>query len=160
MRRLLASVGLAALGFSLTVPASAHNERYVHEFAWGASPNPSTANDGAQVYSIDEVVAAKAYMSDGVKSWDVVIRPVNGGPPSTCHEDLVRDDSKRPPYPPDRVHQLPWDTTRATKHTLPGATHEADAGNVGFNRVWRFRRTSGPRPTASTRSRSPPTTLT
>jgi hypothetical protein len=136
MRRLLAVAGLAALGLSLTVPASAHNERYVHEFAWGAAPNPSTANDGAQVYSIDEVVAAKVTMTDGVKSWDVVIRPLNGGQPSTCHEDLVRDDSKRPPYPPTVYINCPWDTTRATNHILAGQTSEADAGNVNFNRVW------------------------
>jgi hypothetical protein len=137
MRRLLAvAAGLAALGLSLTVPAFAHNERYVHEFAWGASPNPSTANDGSQVYSIDEVVAVKAYMTDGVKSWDVVIRPVNGGQPSSCHEDLVRDTNKSPQYPQTVYINCPWDTTRATNHTLPGATNEADAGNVKFNRVW------------------------
>jgi len=138
MRRLLATVGLAALGLSLTVPASAHYERYVHELSWTAAPNPSTANDGSQVYSIDEVVAAKVYMSDGVKSWDVVIEPVNGGPASTCHEDLVRDDTKRPPYPPTVYINCPWDTTRATNHTLPPGvkTNEADAGNVNFSRVW------------------------
>jgi hypothetical protein len=136
MRRLLAVVGLATLGLSLTVSASAHNERYVHEFAWGASPNPSTANDGAEVYSIDEVVAAKVYMADGVKSWDVVIRPVNGGHPSTCHEDLVRDPNKNPQYPQTVYINCPWDTTRATIHTLSGPTSEADAGNVKFNRVW------------------------
>ena len=136
MRRLLAAVGLAALGLTLAVPASAHNERYVHELSWTAAPNPSTANDGSQVYSIDELVAAKVYMSDGVKSWDVVITPVNGGQPSTCHEDLVRDDSKRPPYPPTVYINCPWDTTRATNHKLPGPTNEADAGNVNFSRVW------------------------
>ena len=122
---------------TLTVPlASAHDERYVHEFAWGASPSPSTANDGAQVYSIDEVVAAKVFMTDGVRSWDVVIRPVNGGPPSTCHEDLAQDTKKSPPYPQTVYINCPWDTTRATKHTLPGSTPEADAGNVNFSRTW------------------------
>jgi len=136
MRRLLAAAGLAVLGVSLTVPASAHNERYVHEFAWGAAPNPSTANDGAQVYSIDEVVAAKIYMTDGVKSWDVVIRPVNGGQPSSCHEDLARDPNKSPQYPQTVYINCPWDTTRATSHFLQGATSEADAGNVKFSRVW------------------------
>ena len=134
MRKLVVATGLAALGVSLIVPvASAHNERYIHELAWTAAPNPSTANDGAQVYSIDEVVAAKVYMSDGVKSWDVVIRPVNGGPPSTCHEDLAWENND---YPKTVYINCPWDTTRATKHTLPGATSAANAGDVKFNRVW------------------------
>jgi hypothetical protein len=135
MRRLLVSAGLAALGLSLIVPiASAHNEQYSgHELAWGAAPNPSTANDGAQVYSIDEVVAAKVSMNDGVKSWDVVIRPVNGGPASTCHEDLLLDNNK---YPQTVYINCPWDTTRATSHTLPGHTPAAQAGDVKFNRVW------------------------
>ena len=137
MRRLLVGASLAVLVMTAVVPlASAHNERYVHEMAWGAAPNPSTANDGAQVYSIDEVVAAKAYLTDGVKSWDVVIRPVNGGQPSTCHEDLVRDPNKSPQYPQTVYINCPWDTTRATNHFLQGATSEADAGNVKFSRVW------------------------
>jgi hypothetical protein len=122
MRRLLVSAGLAALGLSLIVPvASAHNEQYVHEFAWTAAPNPSTANDGAQVYSIDEVVAAKIFMNDGVKSWDVVMRPVNGGQPSTCHEDLALENNN---YPQTVYINCPWDTTRAKNYFLPGATPE------------------------------------
>ncbi len=133
-RRLVAAVGLAALGLSLTAPlASAHDERYVHEFAWGASPNPTTANDGAQVYSNDELVAAKVSMTDGVRSWDVVIRPANGGQPSTCHEDLAQQDGK---YPSTVYINCPWDTTRATNHTLPGATSHNDAANVNFGRTW------------------------
>ena len=135
MRRLLAAAaGLAALGLSLTVPAFAHNEQYSgHELAWGAAPKPSTANDGAQVYSIDEVVAAKVTMTDGVKSWDVVIRPVNGGAPSTCHEDLAWENNG---YPQNVYINCPWDTTRATRHMLPGATSAANAGNDTYNRVW------------------------
>lgn len=134
MRKLLFATGLAALGLSLIVPvASAHNERYVHDLAWGASPDPTTANDGAQVYSNDEVVAAGVHFADGVRSWDVVIRPVNGGQPSTCHEDLAQEDGK---YPPDVYINCPWDTTRATNHTLPGATRGVDARDPKFNRTW------------------------
>jgi len=134
MRRHLVAVGLAALGLSLLVSgASAHNERYVHDIAWGASPNPTTANDGAQVYANDEVIAAAVHFADGVRSWDVVIRPVNGGPPSICHEDLAQENGK---YPSDVYINCPWDTTRATNHTLPGATRGDDARDPKFNRVW------------------------
>ncbi len=134
MRRLLLATGLAALGLSLIVPvASAHNERYVHDLAWGASPNPTTANDGAQVFNNDEVVAAAVHFADGVRSWDVVLRPVNGGQPSTCHEDLAQEDGK---YPADVYINCPWDTTRATAHTLPGATRGVDAREPKFNRTW------------------------
>ena len=132
MRRFLVLAGVAVLGLSVTVPAFAHNEQYVHEMAWGTSPDstgqpaPTTANDGAQVFANDEVVAAKASMIDGVRSWDVVIRPVNGGQPSTCHEDLAQQNGR---YPQTVYINCPWDTTRATNHTLPGATAGADAGN-------------------------------
>lgn len=134
MRRLLLATGLAALGLTLVAPvASAHSERYVHDLAWGASPNPTTANDDSQVYSNDEVVAAAVHFADGVRSWDVVLRPVNGGQPSTCHEDLAQEDGK---YPADVYINCPWDTTRATAHTLPGATRGADARDPKFNRTW------------------------
>ena len=134
MRRLLVSTGLAALGLSLIVPvASAHNERYVHDLAWGASPNPTTASDGSQVYANDEVVAAAVHFADGVRSWDVVLRPVSGGQPSTCHEDLAQENGK---YPADVYINCPWDTTRATNHTLPGATRGDDAKDPKFNRTW------------------------
>jgi hypothetical protein len=136
MRRFPAAAALAAITLSLVVPlASAHNEQYgAHSMAWGASPNPTTANDGAQVYSIDEVVAAKAHFVDGVRSWDVVIRPVNGGQPSSCHEDLATDE--RGKYPTDVYINCPWDTTRATKHTLPGRTPGDQADDPKFARVW------------------------
>jgi hypothetical protein len=133
MRRLQAVAGLAALGLSLTVPAFAHNEQYVHEMAWTSDPDPTTANDGAQVFNNDEVVAAKASMVDGVRSWDVVIRPVNGGQPSTCHEELAQQNGR---YPQTVYINCPWDTTRATNHTLSGYTSGNDAGNVNFSRVW------------------------
>jgi hypothetical protein len=134
MRKLAFATGLAALGLSLIVPvASAHNERYVHDLAWGASPNPTTANDGAEVFNNDEVVAAAVHFADGVRSWDVVLRPVNGGQPSTCHEDLAQEDGR---YPADVYINCPWDTTRATAHTLPGATRGIEARDPKFNRTW------------------------
>ena len=134
MRKLVFATGLAAIGLSLIVPvASAHNERYVHDIAWGASPNPTTANDGAEVFNNDEVVAAVVHFADGVRSWDVVLRPVNGGQPSTCHEDLAQEDGK---YPVDVYINCPWDTTRAIAHTLPGATRGIEARDPKFNRTW------------------------
>ena len=121
MRRLIAAVSLAALGLTLTVPlATAHDQQWVHEFAWTTSPDPSTAPDGSVVWSNDELVAAKITMNDGVKSWDVVIRPVNGGQASTCHEDLATDRNGN--YPPTVYINCPWDTTRAKNHILPGPT--------------------------------------
>jgi hypothetical protein len=135
MRRLAAAATLAAVALSLAVPlASAHNEQYVHSMAWGASPNPTTASDGAQVYNNDEVVAAVVNFADGVRSWDVVIRPVNGGQPSTCHEDMAQEEGGK--YPQQVYINCPWDTTRAKKHTLPGATRTEDAKNPNFQRTW------------------------
>jgi hypothetical protein len=134
MRRFVAAASLAALGLTLVVPlASAHTDPNVHTLAWGADPNPTTANDGAQVYSNDEVVAAVVDFDDGVKSWDVVIRPVNGGQPSTCHEDLAQKEGK---YPSRVYINCPWDTTRAKNHTLPGSTDFNDAQQPQFSRVW------------------------
>jgi hypothetical protein len=111
--------------------------------AWGSSPDPSTgepapttANDGTQVFSTDEVVAASANFADGVRSWDVVIRPVNGGQPSSCHEDLAQENGR---YPQKVYINCPWDTTRATKHTLPPerpTTTGADAAKPDFQRTW------------------------
>ena len=138
MRRLLAAATLAALGLSLAVPlaASAHNDPNEHILEWGKSPNPTTANDGGQVWANDEVVGAYAKFADGVKSWDVVIRPVNGGPASTCHEDLAQD---RNAYPAEVYISCPWDTTRATEHTLAGATLGANAKDPRFSRTWQSR---------------------
>ena len=133
MRRLLAAAALAAVGLSLAIPVASAHDDPTHAMAWGASPNPTTANDGAQVYSNDEIVAASANFADGVRSWDVVIRPVNGGQPSTCHEDLAQENGR---YPQKVYINCPWDTTRATKHTLPGATASADAANASFQRTW------------------------
>lgn len=133
-RHLVAAATIAALGLGLTVlPASAHPDTGEHRFAWGASPNPTTANDGAQVFSNDEVVAAAVEFIDGVKSWDVVIRPVNGGPASTCHEDIAQQNGK---YPQRIYINCPWDTTRGTNHTLPGSTNPADAERAEFTRTW------------------------
>ena len=125
MRRLLASATLAAIGLSLTVPlALAHNDAQVHTVGWGASPDPTTAADGSEVWSNDELIAAWADFDDGVKSWDVVIRPVNGGQPSTCHEDLALENNR---YPQKVYINCPWDTTRAKRYTLPGPTPAAVA---------------------------------
>lgn len=125
MRRLLASATLAAIGLTITVPmASAHNDPQVHKVGWGASPDPTTAPDGTEVWANDEVIAAWAEFNDGVKSWDVVIRPVNGGQPSTCHEDLALENNR---YPQKVYINCPWDTTRAKRYTLPGPTPKAVA---------------------------------
>lgn len=133
-RRVVAAATLAALGLGLTIPlASAHGDAGEHRFAWGASPNPSTANDGREVFNNDEVVAAAVEFIDGVKSWDVVIRPVNGGPASTCREDIAQQNGK---YPQKIYINCPWDTTRATNHTLPGSTAPADAQRAEFSRTW------------------------
>jgi hypothetical protein len=143
MRRLLVATGLAAFSLSaVAVPLAMAHTDSAHAMAWGTSPNPTTgqpapttANDGAQVFSNDEVVAAKVQMVDGIKSWDVVIRPVDGGQPSTCHEDLAQNEQTAK-YPQEVYINCPWDTTRATNHTLPGATPGRDAGDVNFSRVW------------------------
>ena len=125
MRRLLAAAALAAIGLTATVPlASAHNDPQVHKVGWGASPDPTTAADGNEVWANDEVIAAWAEFNDGVKSWDVVIRPVNGGQPSTCHEDLALENNR---YPQKVYINCPWDTTRAKRYTLPGPTPKAVA---------------------------------
>ena len=130
MRRLIAAVSLAALGLTLTVPlASAHDQQWVHEFAWTTSPDPNTAPDGSHVWSNDELVAAKVTMNDGVKSWDVVIRPVNGGQASTCHENLAADRNGN--YPTTVYINCPWDTTRAKNYSLPGPTPGSVASKPG-----------------------------
>jgi hypothetical protein len=137
MRRLLAAASLAALGLSLAVPvAFAHTDPNVHTLAWGSSPDPTTANDDGQVYSNDEVVAAVADFDDGVRSWDVVIRPVNGGQPSSCHEDLGRDNGGNGKYPSKVYINCPWDTTRATNHSLPSSTPPEVATKPVSTRAW------------------------
>ena len=70
---------------------------------------------------MDEVVAAYANFADGIKSWDVVLRPVNGGQPSTCHEDLAQDPNSKG-YPTEVYINCPWNTTVASEHTLDGPT--------------------------------------
>jgi hypothetical protein len=137
MRRLLAGAALAAIGLTTVVPlASAHVDPNEHILEWGQSPNPTTANDGGEVWSNDEAVGAYAKFIDGIRSWDVVIRPVNGGPASTCHEDLAQDGDK---YPVEVYINCPWDTTRAVEHTLAGATLGSNAANPRFSRTWQSR---------------------
>jgi hypothetical protein len=138
MRRLLVAATLAAMGLTLAVPlASAHLDGKQHILDWGKSPAPTTASDGGQVWANDEVVGARATFLDGVKSWDVVIRPPGGGAPSTCHEDLAQAQNGK--YPTDVYISCPWDTTRATEQTLAGATLGNDAGNSTFSRTWQSR---------------------
>lgn len=138
MRRFLAAAAVAAIGLSLTAPvASAHVDGKEHILEWGRSPNPTTANDGGQVWSNDEIVGAYAKFGDGVRSWDVVIRPVNGGPASICHEDLAQLSGGK--YPTEVYINCPWDTTRAIEHTLGGATSEANAKDPRFQRTWQSR---------------------
>ena len=134
MRRLSMAAGLAAMGLTLTVPlALAHTDAGEHRLAWGASPNPTTANDGAQVHSWDEVVAASIELIDGVKRWEVVIRPLQGGQPTSCNEELAQRNGTYP----QKVHiNCPWDTTRAIRHTLAGMTAPDDAAQPGFQRLW------------------------
>jgi hypothetical protein len=131
-RRLVAAATLAALGLGLSIPlAWAHGDAGEHRFAWGA--DPATAPDGDDVSGNDELVAAAVEFIDGVKSWDVVIRPVNGGQPSTCHEDIAQQNGK---YPQKIYINCPWDTTRAKNHTLAGSTAPADAQRPDFTRTW------------------------
>ena len=85
------------------------------------------------MYSNDEVVAALIDFDDGVRSWDVVIRPVNGGPPSTCHEDLAQQDTK---YPTTGVHQLPVGHDPGDEPHLARLDSRCDAANPNFQRVW------------------------
>ena len=144
MRRLLAAALLATLGMALATPfASAHSStnQYAgdrHIVAWQNTNNPSpatTANNDSQVW-MDEVVAAYASMIDGIKSWDVVMRPVNGGPPSSCHEDLATDPNHSNGYPTEVYINCPWNTTRATDYRLAGPTKYDDAVRPVSNRVW------------------------
>ena len=85
------------------------------------------------MYSNDEVVAAVADFDDGVRSWDVVIRPVNGGQPSTCHEDLAQEKGR---VPAEGVHQLPLghdpgDEAHAARLDPRGRRRQRQ-----FQRVW------------------------
>ena len=125
MRRLVAAAGLAALGLTLVVPlAWAHDDPNVHTLAWGASPESHHGQRRRPGVFKRRGHRGRGRFHDGVKSWDVVIRPVNGGQPSTCHEDLAQKDGQ---YPPRVYINCPWDTTRAKNHTLPGST-DAERG--------------------------------
>ncbi|MEW6472702.1 MAG: hypothetical protein AB1679_10555 [Actinomycetota bacterium] len=138
MRRFLATATLAAIGLSLTVPliASAHPHAE-HGLKWTQSPDPTTAGDHSEVWSNDEIVAATADFLDGVSRWDVVIRPANGGTPSTCREEFAPNDKGE--FPKQILIYCPWDTTRATEHTLPGPTPFDRAQGSKEPRVWQSR---------------------
>lgn len=141
MRRLLAGAALAAIGLTAVMPlASAHVDGSEHVLAWENPSRPDlgakTANDGTEVWANDEVVGAYAKFPDGIRSWDVVIRPVNGGPASTCREELAQSGTD---YPTEIYINCPWNTTRATEHTLAGATAGASASDPKSQRTWQSR---------------------
>jgi len=145
MRRLLAAAGAAALSLAVVVPA-AHAVGSVpdggnHKLQWyvpydmqgRAHPELATAPDNAVVYSTDEVVTARADFIDGVKSWDVIIQPVAGGAPSTCHEDISPQNNE---YPSTVYINCPWDTTRIVDRKLDKPTSFGDAGDKNLQRPW------------------------
>ncbi|HEY4411147.1 MAG TPA: hypothetical protein VGO87_14810, partial [Acidimicrobiia bacterium] len=144
-RRLLAATGAAALSLAAVVPAaraampdSTHKLSFwqpvTYDRMTGNPKNlPATAPDGAAVYSTDEVVTVKAdFGGDGVTSWDVVLRPVNGGTPSTCHEDLAPRNGV---YPSTVYINCPWDTTRAVDRTHQ-ATNTDPVDTQDYDRNW------------------------
>lgn len=145
MRRLLAVAGAAVLSLAVVVPvAHAAMPDNTHKLAFyqpvtydrmtGNPKNlPATAPDGAAVYSTDEVVTVKAdFGGDGVKSWDVVLRPVGGGTPSSCHEDLAPRNGA---YPSTVYLNCPWDTTRAVDRTHQ-ATNTDPVDTQNYDRNW------------------------
>ena len=136
MRRLLVSATLAAIGLSLAVPivASAHADG--HSVKWTQPPDPTTASDGSEVWSNDEIVAATADFVDGVSRWEVMIRPPNGGPASTCREDFGTNPDGE--YPKQILIHCPWDTTRATEHTMAPTPYDKANGSK-VPRVWQSR---------------------
>ncbi|HZQ79478.1 MAG TPA: hypothetical protein VFE55_19270 [Acidimicrobiia bacterium] len=148
MRRYLAAAGAAALALAVAVPLAAraampdggHNLSFYQPVTYdrmtGNKTNlPATAPDGAVVYSTDEVVTVAADFrnsGDGIKSWDVVLRPVNGGTPSTCHEDEALQNGH---YPSTVYINCPWDTTRAVDRTHQ-ATNTDPVDTQNYDRNW------------------------
>jgi hypothetical protein len=152
MRRLLAATGAAALGLAIVMPVA----RAVVPPGGGtsldwwtpvkydqqgrANQQPSTAPDGAAVYSTDEVVTVKAHFSStgntpgGVKSWNIQIVPLSGGAPSTCSENIAPDNNGR--YTDDAYISCPWDTTRNIDRTLDQPTPSNQVQDQGLQRNW------------------------
>jgi hypothetical protein len=145
MRRFLAAAGAAVVSIAVVVPvARAVTPDSQHKLDWwtpvkydqngNPQPQPSTAPDGASVYSTDEVITAKADFVDGVKSWDVRLQPTSGGPASTCHEDIAPDGSGN--YPQIVYMNCPWDTTRVVDRTLDQPTPAGVVGDQNLQRNW------------------------
>ena len=145
MRRLLAAAGAAALGLAVfpvaaraAMPDSTHKLAFYQPVTYdrmtGNPKNlPATAPDGAVVYATDEVVTVKAdFGGDGVTSWTVVLRPVGGGTPSSCHEDLAPRNGQ---YPSIVYINCPWDTTRAVDRTHQ-ATNTDPVDTQDYDRNW------------------------
>ena len=148
MRRFLAAAGAAALGLAVVAPVAAraampdngHQLSFYQPVTYdrmtGNKTNlPATANDGDAVYSTDEVVTVAADFrnsGDGIKSWDVVLRPVNGGTPSTCHENEALRNGV---YPGIVYINCPWDTTRAVDRTHD-ATNTDPVDSQNYDRNW------------------------
>jgi len=152
MRRLLAAAGAAMLSLAVIVPVARATmpdqndkldwwtrityDRQTGNRCDSLSPPtcpPSTAPDGAVVYSTDEIVTVKADFVDGVTGWTVRLEPVNGGAPSTCHEDIAPDNGT---YPSVVYINCPWDTTRAVDRTLDTPTAAGDVGDQNLQRNW------------------------
>ncbi|HEV7534123.1 MAG TPA: hypothetical protein VGP90_00725, partial [Acidimicrobiia bacterium] len=147
MRRLLATAGVAALGLAVVLPVAAqaampdstHKLAYYQPVTYdrmtGNPTNlPATAPDGAAVFSTDEVVTVKAdFGGDGVTGWTVVLRPVGGGTPSSCHEDIAPRSNGL--YPSVVYVNCPWDTTRAVDRTHQ-ATNTDPVDTQTYDRNW------------------------
>ncbi|HVW35589.1 MAG TPA: hypothetical protein VHL53_23860 [Acidimicrobiia bacterium] len=152
-RRLLAAAGAAAIGLAIVMPVAAravpadptHTMEFYTPVRWdtGSPVNqPATAPDKASVSSTDQVVTVKVNFKTsganggGVKSWDVRIVPVNGGPGSSCHEDLAPENGL---YKDIIYINCPWDTTRATDRTLDQPTPSGNATDQLFSRNWHLK---------------------
>jgi hypothetical protein len=153
-RRLLAAAGAAVISLAIIIPVAQavvpDGRNQVLEF-WTPvkydqqgrpHPQPDTAEDGASVWSNDEVVTAKAHIGPngtgpvGVKSWEVRIQPVSGGAPTTCREEIAPSNNA---YPVDVYISCPWDTTRVLEQTLEVPSPKGEVEKQGYARNWRIR---------------------
>jgi len=145
MRRLLAAGGAAVLSLAVVIPAARAvvpdgknwSMTFYTPVKYGTNgqrqDQPHTADDGAVVYSTDEVVTVKVHFDDAVKYWDVKLVPASGGGASSCHEDIAPDNNK---YPTDIYINCPWDTTRVIDRTLDQPTPGGAAGDQNLQRNW------------------------
>lgn len=131
MRRLVATAALALLALPLAAPAaSGHGDTTDHYIDWKWDNDHVSPADGIDVEGTD-VVYAFARFQDGVKSWDVTLRPaVPGVEPRVCHQDV-------PGAPKEVYIECRWDTTRAGRDGTGGPsvngkyTIEVVVTNVG-----------------------------